>query len=67
MLNDKDKFRKIKKPVLVFEDEYYNETISNIFEESFRIKVDIAIEDIDLKNYSKIKVKLVDAKNKYMR
>ena len=66
ILNDNGKYNKIIKPVLSFQDEYFNDAIANIFEESFSIKESIEMKEIDLKNYGSIKNKLVNAMNKYM-
>lgn len=67
ILKDKHKREKISKPVLKFQDELFNETISHLFEQSFSIKDVILIDEIDIVKFEKIKTKLIDAMNKYMR
>jgi hypothetical protein len=66
ILADKDKFSKIKKPVLKFQDENYNDTISHLFENYFTVKEFIFVEDVDIQKFDSIKNKLTSALTKYM-
>lgn len=58
---------KIKDPVLSFQDDQFNQYMSNLFEESFTIKGVISVDDITPNNFDSIKKQLIDAMDQYMR
>lgn len=66
MLADKNKYQKIAKPVIKFQDETFNDYVSHLFEEYFTVKETIYISQIDINGFSKIKEKLINATNKFM-
>lgn len=66
ILSDKDKYQKIAKPVIKFQDETFNDYVSHLFEDYFTVKEKIYISQIDLKSFSKIKDTLMNATKKFM-
>lgn len=66
MLSDKNKYQKIAKPVIKFQDETFNDYVSHLFEEYFTIKETIYISQIDINGFSKIKDTLINATTKFM-
>lgn len=66
ILSDKDKYHKIAKPVIKFQDETFNDYVSHLFEDYFTVKETIYISQIDLNSFSKIKDKLMNATIKFM-
>ncbi len=66
MLSDKDKYQKIAKPVIKFQDETFNDYVSHLFEEYFTVKETIYISQIDINGFNKIKEKLINATTKFM-
>ena len=66
ILGDKERYSKIKKPVLKFQDENFNESISHLFENYFTIKETIYINELDIDNFTNIRDKLVQSIKNYM-
>ena len=66
ILSDKNKYQKISKPVIKFQDETFNEYISHLFENYFTVKETIYISQIDLNGFKTIKEKLTKATKKFM-
>lgn len=63
---DNNKYKKISKPVLKFQDETFNDYISHLFDNYFTVKETIYISQVDLKGFGNIKEKLINATNKFM-
>lgn len=66
LVQDKERFSKIKKPVLKLQDENLNDNITHLFDNYFTIKDSITIDEIDLKSFENIKEKLENAFKKYI-
>ncbi len=66
LVQDKERFNKIKKPVLKVQDENLNDNITHLFDNYFTIKDSITINEIDLKCFESIKQKLENAFKKYI-
>ena len=66
IIKDPNRHIKVKKPVLRFQDEEFNEYITHLFEDYFTVKTDLTLDDIDLQKYEKIKTKLVVALGNYV-
>lgn len=66
IIKDPNRHSKVKKPVLKFQDEEFNEYITHLFEDYFTVKTVLTLDDIDLQKYDKIKTKLVLALGNYV-
>ncbi len=66
VLNDPQRQMKVKKPILKFQDEGFNEYVTHLFEDSFTIKTKITFDDIDFEKFVKIRNKLETALNDYV-
>lgn len=66
IVNDPHRHFKVKKPILKFQDEEFNEYITHLFEDYFTVKTVLTLDDIDLKKYEKIKTKLVLSLGNYV-
>ena len=66
IVQDPNRHSKVKKPILKFQDEEFNEYITHLFEDYFTVKTVLTLDDIDLQKYDKIKTKLVLALGNYV-
>lgn len=66
IVQDPNRHMKVRKPVLKFQDEEFNEYITHLFEDYFTVKTVLTLDDIDLQKYSKIKTKLMLALGNYV-
>lgn len=66
IIEDPQRHTKVKKPVLKFQDEEFNEYVTHLFEDYFTVKTTLTLDDIDLGKYEKIKNKLVLALGRYV-
>ncbi len=66
IVKDPNRHSKVKKPILKFQDEEFNEYVTHLFEDYFTVKTILTLEDIDLNKFDKIKTKLVLALGNYV-
>ena len=66
IVKDPNRHIKVKKPVLKFQDEEFNEHVTHLFEDYFTVKTFLTLDDIDLQKNEKIKTKLVRALGNYV-
>ena len=66
ILRDPNRHSKVKKPILKFQDEEFNEYITHLFEDCFTIRTNLTLDDIDLDKCDKLKNKLVLALGNYV-
>ncbi len=66
IVQDPNRHSKVKKPILKFQDEEFNEYITHLFEDYFTVKTILTLDDIDLQKYDKIKSKLILALGNYV-
>lgn len=66
ILSDPNRHIKIKKPVLTFQDEAFNEYVTHLFEDYFTVKSVIYSSEIDFGKYENIKNKLIISIKEYV-
>ena len=66
IVGDRNRHKKIKKPVLKFQDEDFNEYVTHLFEDYFTVKTTLTLNDIDLLKNEKVRIKLMQALRNYV-